>query len=205
MNRKSSAHYQREYRRRLREQGLVKKEVWILPENAQQLSVEEKRLREPMAASLELSNSAGMAAACHRPSWTTERLFQALQQSELASRVALEHLEGNISVLLIVMNEFGGLPLFLSIVGEQMLVEGFLWSANDVKDVAAFNTAILKTHKYFPLSTISLDPVDGQGDCYHMFGALSATSLLENVILEIEVLAANIIQATEAYSEFLTT
>jgi hypothetical protein len=39
MQKKSSAHYQREYRNRLREQGLVKKEVWILPENARRLAM----------------------------------------------------------------------------------------------------------------------------------------------------------------------
>ena len=45
MKAKSSAHYQREYRKRLREQGLVKKEVWILPEHTKRLAVYEKSLR----------------------------------------------------------------------------------------------------------------------------------------------------------------
>ncbi len=44
--------------------------------------------------------------------------------------------------------------------------------------------------------------MDGD-DCYHMFGALSSASSLQDVILEIEMLASNVIQATEAYSEFL--
>lgn len=38
-----------------------------------------------------------------------------------------------------------------------------------------------------------------------MFGALSATSVLPNIVFEIETLASNVIQATEAYSNFLTT
>jgi uncharacterized protein YjfI (DUF2170 family) len=38
-----------------------------------------------------------------------------------------------------------------------------------------------------------------------MFGALSATSRMTNVLLEIETLARNVIQATEAYGEFLST
>ena len=46
MKAKTSAHYQREYRRRLREMGLVKKEVWILPENGKWLSKFEKLLRD---------------------------------------------------------------------------------------------------------------------------------------------------------------
>ncbi|MEC8429025.1 MAG: DUF2170 family protein, partial [Pseudomonadota bacterium] len=52
--------------------------------------------------------------------------------------------------------------------------------------------------------TISLDKVSGNEDYYHMFGALSSTSSLQNIIFEIEVLANNVLQATEAYSEFLS-
>jgi uncharacterized protein YjfI (DUF2170 family) len=37
-----------------------------------------------------------------------------------------------------------------------------------------------------------------------MFGALSSSSILDNVVFEIEVLASNVIQATEAYADFLT-
>ncbi|KZY77149.1 hypothetical protein A3739_22870 [Oleiphilus sp. HI0067] len=48
-----------------------------------------------------------------------------------------------------------------------------------------------------------MDKIGDEGDYYHMFGALSSTSLLSNVVFEIEVLASNVIQATEAYSEFL--
>jgi hypothetical protein len=36
-----------------------------------------------------------------------------------------------------------------------------------------------------------------------MFGALSATSILENVIFEIETLADNVIKATEAYGDYI--
>jgi len=91
----------------------------------------------------------------------------------------------------------------LTVAGDQIVVESVLWSTSEVADVDGFNQAILRTHKYFPLSTISLDQMVDGSDCYHMFGALSATSLLENVVLEIEVLASNVIQATEAYDEFL--
>ncbi len=89
-------------------------------------------------------------------------------------------------------------------VGEQIVVESVLWSVDDVADVAGFNNAVLRTHKYFPLSTISLDTMANGDSVYHMFGALSASSLLSNVVLEIDMLANNVIQATQAYAEFLT-
>ena len=110
------------------------------------------------------------------------------------------------------MHEYGDLPVFLTVSGEQIIVEAMLWSIDEVADVNALNDAILRTHKFFPLSTVSLDRIgnslDGTGgssEYYHMFGALSANSLLENVLLEIEVLASNVIQATEAYAEFMKT
>ncbi|MFC3679081.1 biofilm formation regulator BacA [Bacterioplanoides pacificum] len=202
MKAKSSAHYQREYRRRLREQGLVKKEVWILPEHAKQLSEFEKQLRKPG----EVSETTGVVTMTENiKRWTTASLYDALRQAELFAeqRATIELIDGVDPALHIVMNEYGDLPLFLTVVGDQIIVEAVLWSASDVSDLVQFNDAVLRTHKYLPLSTISLDQVDGE-DYYHMFGALSATSLLANVIFEIEVLASNVIQATEAYGEFLT-
>jgi uncharacterized protein YjfI (DUF2170 family) len=38
-----------------------------------------------------------------------------------------------------------------------------------------------------------------------MFGSLSATSKLSHILFEIEMLASNIINATEAYADFLKT
>lgn len=202
MEAKSSAHYQREYRRRLREQGLVKKEVWILPENAGTLADIEKRLRARGEISA-LQGDARMTDIASR--WTTNSLFEALKGAELFVKesATIELLEGVDPVLQIVMKDYGDLPIFLTASGDQIIVESMLWSVDDVEDVARFNDTILRTHKYFPLSTISLDSMGANGDYYHMFGALSSTSLIQNVVFEIEVLASNVIQATEAYSEFL--
>jgi uncharacterized protein YjfI (DUF2170 family) len=102
------------------------------------------------------------------------------------------------------MRDYGDLPIFLTVSGEQIVVEAVLWSAAEINDIAAFNDSILRTHKYFPLSTISLDSMSDGADYYHMFGALSSTSILPNVVFEIEVLASNVIQATSAYSGFLS-
>jgi len=203
MNTKSSAHYQREYRKRLREQGLVKKEVWILPENAKRLSVLERQLRVRDGV---IRSNGEIAMTDKINAWTTVSLFEALKESDLFSsgQATIELIDGVEPALHVVMAEYGDLPLFLTVAGEQIIVESVLWSVAEVKDVAGFNEAVLRTHKYFPLSTISLDSVGADGDYYLMFGALSSTSILHNVVFEIEVLASNVIQATEAYSEFLS-
>jgi len=203
MNRKSSAHYQREYRKRLREQGLVKKEVWILPEHARLLAGVEKRLRQPKGAA-EINE---MEVSMNAPQvWTTNSLFEALKGVDLfkSGEASLEMIEGSEASLHVTMAEYGDLPLFLTVVGEQILVEAILWPEKDVKDVTGFNDEVLRTHKLFPLSTISLDVLADGESYYTMFGALSATSILSNVVFEIEMLADNVIKATEAYEEFLT-
>lgn len=202
MKAKSSAHYQREYRQRLREMGLVKKEVWVLPENAKQLAALEKQLRQKNP-NLE---TAEMTMTQPLKNWSTDSLNTAIAKEELftSGRASLELIDGVEQTLHIIMHEFGDLPLFLTVAGEQIIIEAVLWPTDDVKDVEKFNDTVLRTHKYFPLSTISLDTLGDGKDYYHMFGSLSATSVMPNIVFEIETLAANVIQTTEAYSNLLT-
>lgn len=202
MTEKTSAHYQREYRRRLRELGLVKKEAWILPENAKWLGKFEKLLREKFDETL---LDKGVLEMTEMLKWTTSSLFDALATDPMfdGRRASLELIDGVAPAVHVIMHEQGDLPLFLTVSGDQILVEAVLWSEDEVADTKGFNDAVLRTHKFFPLSTISLD-VLGDGKAYYqMFGALSATSILSNVIFEIEVLASNVIQAAEAYSDYL--
>lgn len=202
MNIKSSAHYQREYRKRLREQGFVKKEVWILPENSRQLSFYEKKLRECMKGN---EDQGVIDMNINGNKWTSDSLHQALSADVLfnSGRAKVEIIEGVEQALYITMTEYGDLPIFLTVSGDQLVVEAVLWPVAEVKELKAFNDAILRTQKFFPLSSISLDSVEGENDYYYMFGALSSTSLLTNVVLEIEMLATNVIQAAEVYGEFL--
>lgn len=206
MKAKSSAHYQREFRKRLRDAGLVKKEVWIRPENAKLLAYVEKQLRETVDT-FDLAVTGGNMMIDSANTWTTESLFDALQGAPLfrEHKASLELIDGVEPALHITMHEYGDLPVFITVAGEQIIAESVLWSADEVSDQAGLNEAVLRTHKYFPLSTISLDTLAHGKDYYHMFGALSSTSDLANVVFEIEVLASNVIQATEAYAEFLIT
>ncbi len=207
MSTKSSAHYQREYRKRLREQGLVKKEVWIRPENTRWLSLAEQQLRQVVDDSTgSITQMLGESVMTEKiKSWTTGELYEALQKAELfaSGRATLELIDGVDQAIHVVMHDYGDLPIFLTVSGEQIIAEAVLWSADEVNDFTGFNEAILKTHKYFPLSTVSLDMMGDGSEYYQMFGALSSSSLLHNVVFEIEVLANNVIQATSAYSEYL--
>ncbi len=196
---KTSAHYQREYRRRLREQGLIKKEIWIRPENSGKARELEKELRTGTR------DVTIQGESMNRPKWQTEALMVDICKAPLiiSSRASAELIEGVDPTIHVVMHEYGDLPVFVTVAGDQIIVESLLWPSSEVGDVAEFNEAVLRTHKYFPLSTISLDLLANGEAFYQMFGALSASSRLASVVQEVETLARNVIQATEAYGEFL--
>lgn len=206
MTKKSSAEYQRRYRQRLREQGLVKKEVWILPDNSKQLQIYEKTLRTA-GSDLDLPTTDGDTPMSENNSnrWNIDSLFSALNERPAFRNgsCSIEIIEGVESSIVISMHDYGDLPIFISIGGEQILVESVLFSLEDVENPHKFNAYVLRTHKYLPLSTISLETDIENGDYYHMFGALSASSSISTIVQEIETLAENVIQATEAFSAFL--
>ncbi len=133
--------------------------------------------------------------------WTTETLYQALAQSGPADDgvIEVELIEGADPGILVTMTEFGDLPLLMSVSGSQILVDTLLWPVAEVDNAAAFNEMILKTHKLLPLSTFGIRQGPDGKDYYELFGSLSAGSILESVLFEIETLADNAMQAAEAY------
>lgn len=218
MTKKSSAEYQREYRKRLREQGLVKKEVWVLPENNKSLAAFEKTLRKTYIGEPELNSKqqereigAGGSSTMNTLTkeaanrWTTENLFAALKERPAFNNdsCSIEIIDGLDSTIVISMHNYGDLPIFVTAGGDQILAEAVLFALEDVADTAKFNEYVLKTHKYLPLSTISIETDPNHGDYYYMFGALSSSSSINEIVLEVETLAENTIQATEAFETFL--
>lgn len=95
-----------------------------------------------------------------------------------------------------------GLDAWLAISGEQIIVESLLFSTNEVKDNAALNEEILKTHMLFPLTTIGISSVAGE-EYYTAFGALSSQSKEESVLIEIETLFQNVEAFLDAYQVHL--
>jgi len=192
----------------MRDQGLVKKEVWVLPVHARLLTQFEKQLRQPVVQELILSKlTKGGSLAMTQPNlWATASLYEALLKEPLfqGGEATAELIQGIESSILVTMSEYGDLPVYLTISGEQIIVESLMWPLADIKDAAAFNEEVLRTHKLFPLSTISLDTLPDGNAYYTMFGALSAASLLASVVFEIETLAGNVIKAADAYGQFLS-
>ncbi|MDR0216538.1 MAG: YjfI family protein [Comamonas sp.] len=207
MEHKTSAHYQRLHRQRLREQGLVKKEVWILPEHGPLLQRLEKQMRLPQALpdSLLIDHKEGsMDSASHAYS-NIHSLADDLLQSALArdDKLHVEVLEGADASVLVTLPEFGDLPVHLALSGEQLVVEAFLWPADQVKDRAVLNEQILRLQKLFPSTTMALEPLAHGGEGYVMFAALKASSSCEDIVGEILTLSDSVIQATEALQAHL--
>lgn len=189
----------RRFRDRLRDQGLLKKEVWIRPEYAQQLASLEKGMRDPNWGS-------PAAHETGRSAWTLVSLEQALRACQVVElgHIGLEHLEGVEPSLRLTMAECGNLEILLAVHGEQVVVESILWHATAIKDPAAFNEAVLLTHKYLPLSTVSLADVGGER-FYTLFGSLDTQASLSRVLFEIQTLAENVLVAAEMYASHLTS
>jgi uncharacterized protein YjfI (DUF2170 family) len=95
-----------------------------------------------------------------------------------------------------------GIDAWLAISGEQILIESLLFSSKEVKDKAELNEEILKTHAIFPLTTVGITQVAGE-EYYSAFGALSAQSKADSVVIEIETLFQNVEAFLDAYQVHL--
>ncbi|WP_242112930.1 YjfI family protein [Luteimonas aquatica] len=197
---KSSTVYVREFRERMRREGFVKKDVWILPEHADELAAVERRLRTPGGADAQPPADEMNVG----PAWTMRSLHAALADTRplQSGAIWMELLEGAEPSLHLVMRDHGDLPIYVAAGGEQIVVEALMWPVDDVLDPAAFNAHILRTHKLLPLSAMGIEIVGGVA-CHVMFGSLDAHSSLANVLFEIETLAENVISAAEAFEPFL--
>ena len=200
---KKPAYYQSKYRERLRERGYVKREVWIPPDYTKVLKDCETALRAGVMPIIPRTRTERKMS--NDENWTTESLLEALKQSDpvTAGDIEVDLVEGADPGILVTMKEFGDLPLLMSVSGSQIIVDTMLWPVEEADNSAAFNEMILKTHKLFPLSTFGIVAGPDGRDYYEMFGSLSAGSILETVIFEIETLADNALQAAEAYQSEL--
>ncbi|MDQ3039230.1 MAG: YjfI family protein [Pseudomonadota bacterium] len=197
---KASTLHVRNFRERMRGQGLVKKDVWIRPEHSEELAAIEKAMRDPdrhleLPALPALESGAG---------WSVDTIHHAIGQTNAVrdGHISLDLIEGAEPSLHLQMHEFGDLSVFVAVGGEQIIVEAFLWPMEQVLDPIVFNAHVLRTHKLLPLSMIALQDVGGVAG-YTMLGELDTRSSLANLMFEIETLADNVLNATDAYAAYL--
>jgi uncharacterized protein YjfI (DUF2170 family) len=192
----------REMRARLTAAGYVKRELYVLPENAEVLRDIEKVLRQPY-----LGNRIKLEGfMTENTNWTIDTLHSAFAELDVVKNndIKLTLIQGAEPSLSLVMNQFGGLPIIIAIAGDQILVDSVLVYASQVKDPAAFNETVLRSRDIFPLSSIGIETMPNGETVYSMFGALSAASSLTVIVHEVLTLADNVIRAADAYEDFLT-
>jgi uncharacterized protein YjfI (DUF2170 family) len=102
--------------------------------------------------------------------------------------------------VLIVSNE-EDLKLSVFADEEQILLESVLAPIAGVKDLAALNMAILKTHhKLFPLAHVAINTLEG-ADYYVATGAISSECTENTLTIEIESLFENVVAMLDVYGE----
>ena len=198
---KTTADYVRDMRTRLREAGLVKREFWILPENATALRGIEKALRQPfLGGRIKLE-----AFMTENINWTVNSLHKALAELEVVANgeIALAFAEGSPQSITLTLREFGDLPLYLAVSGDQILVDATLVEVSKAKDPDVLNGLVLRSRDLFPLSSVGIERLGDGTEVYCMFGALSAASTLTVIVQEIFTLAENVIRAVEAFEDHI--
>ncbi len=198
---KTSAFYMRRMRDALNAAGYVKHEGFVLPENKLLFKEVEKRLRQPLINAGNFNLESYMTAG---NTWNTKRLFDALStvDAETLGSVQISLMEGAEQAIKIEMNDFGGLPIFIVAAGEQIIVDTLLVDADAVIDEPAFKDAVLRSRELFPLSSIGIETMPSGESAYNMFGSLSASSSVTNVVTEILTLAENVQRAVVAFDQF---
>lgn len=197
---KTSSFYMKKMRAGLADAGYVKHEAWVLPENRGLLKQVEKQLRQPvMAGTFKLEEHMTTAEK-----WTLDRLHSAFQGLDevVSKEITLTLVQGAEQSLKLEMNEYGGLPIHIAVVGEQIIVDTVLVDVESINDVNRFNEAVLRSRELFPLSSIGLEQMPNGQTVYNMFGALSASSSLTNVVTEVFTLVDNVQRAAEAFQGF---
>ena len=134
--------------------------------------------------------------------WTTDSLAEALGSDEHAAEFAVDRIDAAEPVLRVTMPGQGGLAVFLSVAGDQIVASTLLWPVDEQQDADAFNRFILKAQKLVPLSNFAITEVDGR-DYYELIGELATESSLRQIVLELRVLAENALSAAgELRTEF---
>jgi hypothetical protein len=191
-------------RQKLREEGLVMREVWIQPQHAPVLLKVEKLLRKPNAHPL-IHALKGVSAAMTTGSVTTQTLLPELQSGSLAAahRYSFSLIEGLEPVIQAVAHDYGDVNVYIAVTGEIAIAQATLFPVARVRDTARLNDRILRTEKLFDLANISIDSHPDGSEFYVIYGALRATSPLSDIEFEIDTLARNAVDAAGAYREFV--
>ncbi|WP_304164791.1 YjfI family protein [Phenylobacterium aquaticum] len=125
--------------------------------------------------------------------WTVRSLKAALSNG-LGEAMTARVVEGADPILLVTLHEHGDLEIFVSVSDQQIAASVLLWPVDEQPDRHAFNEFLLKAQKLVPLSNFGISTVGGR-DYYELFGELAPSSSLDDILIELRVLAENALAA----------
>jgi uncharacterized protein YjfI (DUF2170 family) len=127
--------------------------------------------------------------------WTVRSLKAALDEApgRGADEISIRVLEGADEILAATMHWHGDLEIYISVSDQQIAASALLWPVDEQEDRHAFNEFLLKAQKLVPLSNFGICVVGGR-DYYELFGELSTTTSIEDILIELRTLAENAIE-----------
>lgn len=129
--------------------------------------------------------------------WIPRALASALQQAaELNVKI-----DYNDHSFIIIMNDYGDLRLNVLFTSRQIIIETIICPLSAIQRQDLFNAFILRHQKLLPLSSVAISRLKND-EYYVAFGALSLNSSLEDVVLEIAMLAANALDLAELIEQY---
>ena len=192
----SVAERKRRQRKRLQESGLKPVEVWIPAEHRSVLRRVEQMLRQGIVPDLSLVQQSVLNG---KEKMDIKLLQETLNDftSENGFRFSTSDGEDAVEVVVEDREEF---PILVSADDEQVLCLTYLWDEAQVKSDGRTEmlSALLEMNVPLPLSSFGKI-----GDRYVLFGALAASSSVEDVINELEILSDNTLEAIEAVAPYL--
>ena len=126
--------------------------------------------------------------------------YQLSQTQQNGYTFTTQLLEGEVTVLQVVVGQRDEFPVYISLADDQVLCITHLFKEDEVKPDQRNDMfeAMLEMNIPMPLSSFS--KID---DRYVVFGALSRTSSFEDVVLEIVTLSDNSLDAIETLEPYL--
>ncbi len=114
--------------------------------------------------------------------------------------IRAEVIDADEKIIKVEVEEREEFPIMLDIDEEQITAIVNLWSQNEVKEgaEAEMMSVMLSMNVALPLSAFAKT-----GGTYQLFGAMSANTLMENIVEEISVLSDNTLEVVDALGDYL--
>lgn len=192
---KTPKEYQKEFRERMKAAGWVKREVHI-PENMTPvLKQVEVALRKGIIPMLPTKGES-------RKMWTVETLKAELDDASDSLGLIAEKVNGADDTLVVRFEDSDDqFPIIVAVNGETIVASTVLFATDEVSgDVRArVNEVMLGMNPVIPLSAFGL-----LGGNYVLYGELSALSKFETIVVELQTLSQNVVEALTVVSEVVS-